>query len=386
MLSFITSEYLPPSTFFIALFTSYTLYYIGWIIYSRFFHPYASIPGPVFASISTWWRWYAVRYSIQDRLQYALHDKYGPIVRIGPNEISVSDPQAIDVLARPDFPKTEFYSTFNPQIGGRIEPFAEQNDKIHTQHRRIITPLFRSEVVAEWEPYVIRILAIFDERMAGFAENKTSFDLAEYVARYTWDTVGDMVYSRNGGFGMLKGTDYMGWMEMIRVMPGPMASLGYVPYGLKNLYFLSMLAFSPATRRGLVAAMTIVKQVKQLVKERKDMEARGEEFPETDMLSRMMAMTRDEKVDFNEDDIGVILNAFVWAGSDTTGSSLAMVTWYALPTRTWELTLARSCTTSFPTRRHLSASGTNCKPLSLTLRQTPPPTPCLRNFPSSLPV
>jgi cytochrome P450 len=43
------------------------------------------------------------------------------------------------------------------------------------------------------------------------------------------------------------------------------------------------------------------------------------------MLSKIMAMTRDERIDFTEDDIAVLLNAFVWAGSDTTGSSLAMV-------------------------------------------------------------
>lgn len=71
--------------------------------------------------------------------------------------------------------------------------------------------------------------------------------------------------------------------------------------------------------------MMVVKQVKALIKERKEQEAAGEEFRPHDMLSKMMAMTRDEKVDFNEDDIAVILNAFVWAGSDTTGSTLSMV-------------------------------------------------------------
>ena len=231
------------------------------------------------------------------------------------------------MIARPDFLKTEFYDNFNPGIGGRPEPFAEQNERIHTQHKKIIAPLFRSDVILEYEGYVETILDVFDQRMTEFSEKKAIFDLAEYVNRFTWDTIGDMVYSKAGGFGMLRGEgyDYMGWMQMIRVMPQPISSMAYVPYGLKSFYLLLALAFSPQMRKGIMSAMKIRKQVQTLVKERKDQEASGAEFRQKDMLSRMMAMTRDEKVDFNEDDIAIILNAFVWAGSDTTGSSLAMV-------------------------------------------------------------
>jgi len=134
------------------------------------------------------------------------------------------------------------------------------------------------------------------------------------------------VYSREGGFGNLRNdTDYMGWMSMVRVMQRTVSCLGYVPYGLRTLYLVCCLTFSHQTRVGVSSAMMVVKQVKALIKERKEQEAAGEEFRPHDMLSKMMAMTRDEKVDFNEDDIAVILNAFVWAGSDTTGSTLSMV-------------------------------------------------------------
>ena len=213
---------------------AYVLYTACWIIYIRHFHPYRDVPGPYLASISTWWRWYAVRYSVESKLHHALHEKYGPLVRIAPYEVSVADAHAIDIIARPDFLKTEFYSTFNPNMGGRPEPFAEQNERIHTQHRKIISPLFRNEVILEYESYVDGILDIFNERMQTFAESKKIFDFAEYASRYTWDCVGDMVYSKAGGFGMLHGHDYLGWMEMIRVMPQPMASLGYGWFSLSH--------------------------------------------------------------------------------------------------------------------------------------------------------
>lgn len=325
MLFSTTSEVITVPVLAFLLLAAYLLYNTCWLIYNRHFHPYSDIPGPYLASISTWWRWYAVRYSVESRLHHALHEKYGPLVRVGPDEVSVGDPHAIDVISRPDFLKTEFYSTFDPNFGGRPEPFAERTEHIHTQHRKIISPLFRNEIVLEYEGYVDGILDVFNERMQTFAESRKIFDLAEYASRYTWDCVGDMVYSKEGGFGMLHGHDSLGWMEMIRVMPPPMASLGYIPRGWGTLYFFFTLAFSSQTRKGLMSAMKVRKQVKELVKERSDQEASGSEFRQNDMLSKMMAMMRDEKIDFNEDDIAIMLNAFVWAGSDTTGSSIAMV-------------------------------------------------------------
>ena len=309
---------------------AYLFYWFYWIVYSRFFHPYHDIPGPFLASITRWWRWHAVRYGVGDDLQHALHERYGPLVRITPDEVSISDPHAIDMISRPDFLKTDYYTPFDPGFGGRPEPFATRDERVHTQHKKIISPLFRSDIILDYEVNVDGIQDIFDERMQTFADSKKIFDLADSINRYTWDTVGDMLYAKAGGFGMLRGNDYMGWMQMIRVMPQPISSLGYVPYGFSNLHFMLMLIFSPQTRNGLMSALKVRKQVQELVKHRKDQEASGSEFRTNDMLSKMIAMTRDEKVDFNEDDIAIILNAFVWAGSDTSGSSISMVSIPAL--------------------------------------------------------
>lgn len=313
---------LSPQTYASAAILIFLVYYAVWIIYSRCFHPYHDIPGPFLASITSWHRWYSIRYGIRDNLQRALHDKYGPFVRIAPDEVQISDPSAIDTIYKPGFRKTEFYDSFNPGIGGRPEPFAERNEQIHARLRKTLNPLFRPEAIAEYEGYIDNVIEIFCNKVDGLDE----LDLAQYVAKYSWDTVGDMVYSREGGFGNLRDdTDYMGWMSMVKVMQRSVSCMGYVPYGLGKLYLLSQLIFSSQTRKGLLSAMTVVKQVKALILDRKVQEAAGEDFRPHDMLSRMMEMTRDEKLDFNEDDIAIVLNAFVWAGSDTTGSTLAMV-------------------------------------------------------------
>ena len=332
MLAGIPLEKVSVQTLGLGVTAFFLFYYAGWIIYSRYIHPYHDIPGPFLASITTWHRWYNVRYAVRGNLQQKLHRKYGPIVRIAPDEVQISNPEAIDTIYRSDWLKTELYDPFNPNIEGRPEPFAEKNEHIHAQHRRIMAPLFRPEAVSEYDGYCDNIIEIFSSKMNSLVG--TEFDLADYVERYTWDTIGEALYSREGGFGMLRDdVDFNGWMAMLKSMPQPCSSLSYVPYGLGNLYFLSQILFSAPTRRGLMSAITAVKQVKALVQQRKEQEAVGESFRSQDMLSKMMEMTRDEKIDFNEADVAIMLNAFVWAGSDTTGSTLAMIMFFIISHR-----------------------------------------------------
>ena len=304
--------------------TAFLVYYAGWIIYTRFFHPYHDIPGPFLASITSWSRSRALRYGIKEDLQQGIHDKYGTFVRIAPDEVQISDPHSTDTIYRSDFLKTEFYDGFNPKIDNRPEPFAERNEHIHAQHRKIIAPLFRAEAISEYESNMDTIISLFCTKVESLIGEE--FDLAKYTVLLSWDITGDMIYGHHGGFGLLRGEpDYMGWPQMIKIMPYAVSSLGYVPYGLRNLYFVSQLLLSDRMREGLVSAMTVIKQVKALVKQRRDEEDAGSVTGRHDWLSKMMTMSRDEKLDFNDGDIGVMLNAFVWAGSDTSGSTLAMV-------------------------------------------------------------
>lgn len=54
-----------------------------------------SIPGPALAAYSALWRWYDVSKGNAQWTAIQLHRKHGPLVRIGPNHISVGDPREI---------------------------------------------------------------------------------------------------------------------------------------------------------------------------------------------------------------------------------------------------------------------------------------------------
>jgi hypothetical protein len=75
-----------------------TLLLVGIIIHllrNRFKHGLRSIPGPALAAYTKLWRLNDVRKGQAHWTSINLHRKHGPLVRIGPNHVSVSDPREI---------------------------------------------------------------------------------------------------------------------------------------------------------------------------------------------------------------------------------------------------------------------------------------------------
>lgn len=56
------------------------------------------VPGPFTASFSNFWKLRAVWNKNMHRQNMRVHEDYGPIVRIGPNHVSVSDPESARVI------------------------------------------------------------------------------------------------------------------------------------------------------------------------------------------------------------------------------------------------------------------------------------------------
>jgi hypothetical protein len=71
---------------------------IAWLLHNKYGHGINSIPGPVAASVTNLWRLALVTGRRPDLEHIKLHRKYGSIVRLGPNVVSVSDPNAVKVI------------------------------------------------------------------------------------------------------------------------------------------------------------------------------------------------------------------------------------------------------------------------------------------------
>ena len=81
------------------------------LIFNKFQPGLRSIPGPTAAAYTKLWRLYGVWRGKSHLTAIELHRKHGPLVRIAPNHVSVSDPEFIPVIysTKEDYTKTGFY-------------------------------------------------------------------------------------------------------------------------------------------------------------------------------------------------------------------------------------------------------------------------------------
>ncbi|KAM7200691.1 Cytochrome P450 monooxygenase sdnF [Naviculisporaceae sp. PSN 640] len=132
----------------------YTVYKTIWAIYNYFLSPLRKIPGPPFASIS-WLPWYKYWFSgYMHRHVTRLHETYGPVVRIGPSEISfISTPAWKDIYGLKRCRQIER----DPQSFPSLTPNGARFDLLtyspvdHAKYRKILNPCFSEKSTKDYE-------------------------------------------------------------------------------------------------------------------------------------------------------------------------------------------------------------------------------------------
>ncbi|GKZ44767.1 hypothetical protein AbraIFM66951_007054 [Aspergillus brasiliensis] len=107
---------------------------IGYSIYQRYLHPLAKYPGPFLACLTDLWQAYQFLTLKQPYTLTELHAKYGPIVRYGPDKLSITHEGAIQAIYQKggrSMPKTEFYDAY-----GAVHPNVFDKIKEHSSHDR----------------------------------------------------------------------------------------------------------------------------------------------------------------------------------------------------------------------------------------------------------
>lgn len=112
------------------------------LIYRAFFHPLSAIPGPLICRFTNLWLWYHTYRGDECTLINSLHVKYGPVLRIGPNDCVIADGAALAPIysERGGFLKSECYANFN--FEGHQTIFSTR-DPVHRAVRsKAVTALF----------------------------------------------------------------------------------------------------------------------------------------------------------------------------------------------------------------------------------------------------
>lgn len=199
-------------------------------IYNIFFHPLSSFPGPIHYRASPLphliqeWRGNTVHKWVE------LHQKYGDVVRISPNQLSYINVNAwrdiygargsSNVLegTTPEMLKEELEFP-----GDDFEFFAPEKPMIscgavnHARHRRAVGPAFSDRAVRSYEPVLIKYTEDMLDRLQQDQESTTTgVNIMDWFHFVMFDITSALVFGKS--FGNMAKKEYHPWVS--RIFPG----------------------------------------------------------------------------------------------------------------------------------------------------------------------
>lgn len=177
---------------------------IGHLLYNKYGRGLNNIPGPWLAGWSHLWRLSLARTRRFEQNHIRLHQKYGDVVRIGPNVVSVTDWDAIKKIYAPNsgFKKSDFYPVQQALSHGKLllSIFNTTDEKHHAKLRRAVANAFSMSMVVQFEPLVDSTITAFLEAMEQRFVNRASCDFGEWLHFFAFDVLGELTFSKRLGF------------------------------------------------------------------------------------------------------------------------------------------------------------------------------------------
>lgn len=170
------------------------------IVYRVYLHPLATVPGPRWAKATGLWR--STRYMAgkwhDDIL--SLHDTYGPVVRIAPNEISVVGAGPMKQLYGhgTSSKKSDWYHTWHAPSTD-VPFFAETDRKLHSLKRKRVSAAYSMTAILQYEEYIQACLDLCFSKLHVQCEAQKVIDIAEWTQALAFDVVGELAYGEQLG-------------------------------------------------------------------------------------------------------------------------------------------------------------------------------------------
>ncbi|KAI1007431.1 Benzoate 4-monooxygenase [Podosphaera aphanis] len=314
------------------------LYYI--IPYTSLYVDLRDIPGPIFARFSNLWLLWQARRGKRYLVIDAAHKKYGKLVRIQPNQVSIADETAIPAVYGHGngFLKSDFYDSF---VSIRRSLFNTRDRSQHARKRKILSHTFSAKSVGQFEKYMRANVELFihqwDQLASRADDDYAKLECLSWFNFLAFDIIGDLAFGQP--FGMLeKGMD----ITQIRMTPD--APISYVPAVevlnrrgdvsatlgcLSKLHPYAKYFPDPFFSLGATAVENLAGIAVARVAQRLD----GKPDPDrVDILSRLMQGKDESGAGLGRDELTAEALTQIVAGSDTTSNTMCAILFWILKT------------------------------------------------------
>lgn len=184
------------------------------ITYNVFFHPLRKYPGPKLWAAPRIPYGLMIRSGVSHRRVPELHQQYGDVVRVAPNELSFSNPDAWnDIMGHRKKGQGE---NGKDQVFWELQRHAiiATGREDHGMLRRILAHGFSNQAMVDQQPLIGRYVDLLIERLRETCKNGTQ--PVSMVSWYNWttfDIIGDLTFGES--FGCLDGSSYHPWVKFI---------------------------------------------------------------------------------------------------------------------------------------------------------------------------
>jgi cytochrome P450 len=296
------------------------VYVFGSAVYNAYIHPASKFPGPkLWSAFHIFKDMTCANGNIDNRL-CELHARYGPVVRISPDELSFVDQRAWkDIYAHPNYlakwPRFAF-------VHNKPDTPADIINSTHADHARIrrqLSHAFSEKALREQEDLITSYISLLIEKLSGAAENGSKLNMVKWYNFTTFDIVSDLAFGEP--FHCLASGEYHPWVSSI----------------FKNIRIFNIIrsfAAYPGAKViiGLLASSEL-RAARKIYKEysRKTVLKRlshGTMQERRDFMSYTLKHKEEDGPGMTEGEIIRTASTLIIAGSETTATLLSGVTYF----------------------------------------------------------
>jgi cytochrome P450 len=179
-------------------------------IYRLTLHPLTKYPGPFWAKITDWVIVFQTATGDRHLDQLKDHERYGSIVRIGPNTLSFNTLAATKEIyanRKANVQKSQWYAIIEASTQD-YSTHGEIDRKVHAFRRRVLDQAFSEKALKSAETFIVQnvkslrdVIARSPRKTATSGDEKDAdwsepFNMSQWSTYLNYDIMGDLVFGR----------------------------------------------------------------------------------------------------------------------------------------------------------------------------------------------
>ncbi|KAF5649033.1 phenol 2-monooxygenase [Fusarium sp. NRRL 52700] len=301
---------LETSGLFVLIFC--VLYLLYYVIIRVFFNPLSHLPGPWVTRCTDVILKYHWLKGTRAQYVHHLHQQYGPVVRVGPHEVHVSDAAAVKEIHRvkDGYKKAPFYRNLVPNTNNL---FSTLDVEYHRHHRRLLSSLLSESSLKSVEPTVDTYVKMAIASMKREMDERGAADVAKFWLFMATDIIVELSFGES--FGIL---EHGKKNQYIRDLEG-LSAKGSIRSTFPTLISIATKLPLPVFKATVAAAQRIRNYSAEAVARYKNNLANNPAAAKP-MLFRKLFEAGEAGL--SDEEIRAEAQAYILAGSDTTATTL----------------------------------------------------------------